>query len=147
MIFLTKDRRLAVPLLEALLKYWPFAATEKELLFLAELLETLEIVDHGAIEHLIPKLFKRLMKCISGDNMHVCDRAMCYFENEYFLNIVKKYKSDTYPIIVPKLIAMDDHWQKLLLESIQALRTILKELDPTAYNMAMNSSEKKHQIQ
>merc|ERR1719329_651834 len=79
--------------------------------------------------------------------MHVCDRAMCYFENEYFLNIVRKYKSEAYPIIEPKLIAMDNHWQKLLLESIQALRTILKELDPTAYNTAMNGSEKKHQLQ
>lgn len=111
MIFLTKDRALAVPLLEALLRYWPFAATEKEILFLTELLETLEIADPAAIKHLIPKLFKRLMKCISGNNMHVCDRAMCYFENEYFLNIVKIYKSDTYPILVPKLTEIsENHW-------------------------------------
>lgn len=37
MLFLTKDRTLAVPLLEGLLKYWPFANCVKETLFLTEL--------------------------------------------------------------------------------------------------------------
>ena len=148
MLFLTKDRSLAVPLIETLLKYWPFAVTEKELLFLAELLEAIEVAEPAAIEHLIPKLFKRIMKCIAGDNMHVCDRAMCYFENNYFINIVKIYKKDTYPILVPKITEMADgnHWQKLLHESLQALRSILKELDPEAFKMALNSGEKKYQL-
>ena len=37
MLLLTKDRSLAVPLLEGLLKYWPFANSVKETLFLTEL--------------------------------------------------------------------------------------------------------------
>jgi serine/threonine-protein phosphatase 2A regulatory subunit B' len=37
MLFLTKDRSLAIPLLEGLLKYWPFANCVKETLFLTEL--------------------------------------------------------------------------------------------------------------
>jgi len=37
MLFTTKDRSLATTLLEALLKYWPFANTVKEILFLTEL--------------------------------------------------------------------------------------------------------------
>ena len=37
MLFLTKDRTLAIPLLEGLLKYWPFANCVKETLFLTEL--------------------------------------------------------------------------------------------------------------
>ena len=39
MFFLTKDRTLAIPLLEGLLKYWPFAYCIKETLFLTELQE------------------------------------------------------------------------------------------------------------
>ena len=37
MLFLTKDRTLAIPLLEGLLKFWPFANCIKETLFLTEL--------------------------------------------------------------------------------------------------------------
>ena len=32
----------------------------------------------------------------------------------------------------------DNHWQKILLESLQALRTILKEIDPVAFDQALN---------
>lgn len=74
--------------------------------------------------------------------MHACDKAMCFFENDYFLNILKMYKSITYPIIVPTLNSIaDDHWQKQLKESLQVLRSILKDLDHTAYKEALNTNK------
>ena len=45
MLYLTKDRTLSLSLLEALLKYWPFANTEKELLYITELSEVLMVID------------------------------------------------------------------------------------------------------
>ena len=66
MLFLTKDRTLAVPLLEGLLKYWPFANCVKETLFLTELQEVLEVIEVDKIEHLISKLFKRIVRSIGG---------------------------------------------------------------------------------
>lgn len=115
MLYLTKDRSLAIPLLDAILKYWPFANTEKEILYLTELKEVLEVVDPAEMKHLVPRLFKRMIRCIAGENMHVCDRAMCYFENEYFLNIVRVYKDEVFPIMAPKINELaENHWQKLL---------------------------------
>ena len=115
MLYLTKDRTLSLPLVEALLKYWPFANTEKELLYLTELKEVLEVIDPKDMQQIVSKLFKRIIKCISGENMHICDRAMCFFENEYFLNIVRIYKEETFPIMAPKINELaDNHWQKLL---------------------------------
>ena len=66
MLFLTKDRGLAVPLLEGLLKYWPFANSVKETLFLTELQEVLEVCEVHRIDHLVMRLFKRITKCIGG---------------------------------------------------------------------------------
>ena len=66
MLFLTKDRTLAIPLLDGLLKFWPFANCIKETLFLTELQEVLEVCEVDKVEHLIPKLFKRIVKCIGG---------------------------------------------------------------------------------
>lgn len=139
MLFLTKDRTLSVPLLDALLKYWPFAATEKEILFLTELKEVIEIIEPKSIEHLIQKLFKKIIRCIGGENMHVCDRAMCFFENEYFLNILRTYKDTTYPILVPVIVDLaKNHWHSILKESLEALETILKETDPVMFNKALS---------
>lgn len=146
MLFLTKDRTLAIALLDGLLKYWPFANCIKETLFLTELQEILEVCEVDKIEHLIPKLFKRIVRSIGGIHLQVADRAMCFFENDYFLNILKTYKDKTFPMLVPVIVDLaDNHWHKILQESLIALKTILKEIDPFAFEEAlkMNSQQKK----
>jgi len=68
----------------------------------------------------------------------VADRAMCFFENDYFLNILKTYKDKTFPMLVPVIVDLaENHWHKILQESLIALKTILKEIDPNAFDAAM----------
>lgn len=135
MLFLTKDRNLAIPLLEGLLKYWPFANCVKETLFLTELQEVLEVCEVEKIEHLIPRLFRRIVRCIGGTHLQVADRAMCFFENDYFLTILKTYKDQTFPMLVPTIVDLaENHWHKILQESLVALKTILKEIDSFAFD-------------
>ena len=115
MLFLAKDRTLAVPLLKGLLRFWPFANCVKETLFLTELQEVLELCDAEKIESLIPPLFRRLVLSISGDHLQVADRAMCFFENEHFLHILRLYKKVTFPMIVPVIVRLaETHWHKIL---------------------------------
>ena len=141
MLFLTKDRTLAIPLLEGLLKFWPFANCIKETLFLTELQEVLEVCEVDKVEALIPRLFKRIVKCIGGIHLQVADRAMCFFENDYFLNILKTYKEKTFPMLVPIIVDLaEHHWHKILQESLIALKTILKEIDPIAFEESLKLS-------
>ena len=148
MLFLTKDRNLAIPLLEGLLKYWPFANAVKETLFLTELSEVLEVCDVQKVQPLIPKLFKRIVKSIGGDHLQVSDRAMCFFENDYFLNILKTYKEQTFPMLVPVIVDLaENHWHKILQDSLIALKTILKEIDAYAFEEALKLKEKPDAMQ
>jgi serine/threonine-protein phosphatase 2A regulatory subunit B' len=63
---------------------------------------------------------------------------MCFFENDYFLNILKTYKEMTFPMLVPVIVDLaENHWHKILQESLIALKTILKEIDPVAFDAAM----------
>lgn len=63
---------------------------------------------------------------------------MCFFENDYFLNILKTYKDKTFPMLVPVIVDLaDNHWHKILQESLIALKTILKEIDPFAFEEAL----------
>lgn len=149
MLFLTKDRTLAIPLLDGLLKYWPFANCVKETLFLTQLQEVLEVVEVEKMEHLISKLFKRIVRCIGGIHLQIADRAMCFFENDYFLNILKTYKEKTFPMLVPVIVDLaENHWHKILQESLIALKTILKEIDPMTFeeSLKMSPAQKKQYI-
>ena len=138
MLFLTKDKTLAIPLLKGLLNYWPFANWVKETLFLTELQEVLEIIDDDSIEELIVPLFRRIVRCIGGTHLQVADRAMCFFENDYFLSKLKAYKEITFPMLVPVIVELsENHWHKILQESLVALKTILNEIDPIAFEDAL----------
>lgn len=101
MLFLSKDPSLAMFLVEGLLRYWPFANSAKEVAFLGELLEVLEVCELNKLDTIIVKLFRRLIKCIAGPHLQVADRAMCFFENDFFLQILKQYKTYTFPLLVP----------------------------------------------
>ncbi len=146
MLFLTKDRNLAIPLLEGLLKYWPFANCVKETLFLTELQEVLEVCEVEKVQPLITPLFRRIVRCIGGTHLQVADRAMCFFENDYFLTILKTYKEQTFPMLVPVIVDLaENHWHKILQESLVALKTILKEIDQFTFqeSLELKGEEKK----
>jgi len=83
--------------------------------------------------------------------LQVADRAMCFFENDYFLNILKTYKEKTFPMLVPVIVDLaENHWHKILQESLIALKTILKEIDPYAFEEALKltpAARKTYRIQ
>mmetsp|Transcript_15147 Transcript_15147/g.17556 ORF Transcript_15147/g.17556 Transcript_15147/m.17556 type:complete len:136 (+) Transcript_15147:1005-1412(+) len=63
---------------------------------------------------------------------------MCFFENDYFLSKLKAYREITFPMLVPVIVELSDkHWHKILQESLVALKTILSEIDPIAFEEAL----------
>ena len=72
---------------------------------------------------------------------------MCFFENDYFLNILKTYKHQTFPMLVPTIVELaESHWHKILQESLIALKTILKEIDPLAFDDALKLTPAKQKL-
>lgn len=145
MLFVSKDPMLAFPLIEGLLKYWPFANYAKETKFLQELLEVLDVCDSPKLEPYIDRLFRRLVKSIASPHLQVSDTAMCFFENDFFLGILKLYKTKTFPILVPVIVHLaDTHWHKLLQDSLTALRNILRDIDASQFDKAAQNKEAKY---
>ena len=72
---------------------------------------------------------------------------MCFFENDYFLNVLKNYKDKTFPMLVPVIVDLaENHWHKILQESLIALKTILKEIDPLAFDESLKMNPKQKQF-
>lgn len=67
---------------------------------------------------------------------------MSFFENDYFLNILKTYKNYTFPLLVPVIVYLSEtHWQNAIKESLVALKDILKEIDPQAFGKALEQRD------
>ena len=102
----------------------------------------IEFCDIEKLRPLITKFFKRIVKCVAGSHLQVADRAMCLFESESFIQILKHYKSQSFNMLVPVIVKLaDNHWHKMLQESLSALKEILHKIDPNAYDSALQVSE------
>ena len=144
-LFLEKERNLSIHLLEGILKYWPFANYLKEALFLQELSEILIFCDLDNIQPLVNKLFKRIVKCISENHLQVAEEAMCLFESESFISIIKRYKTISFDILVPSVNYLaENHWYPQLQNQFGAIKEYLKKIDPQAFNNALETVNQKN---
>lgn len=66
--FVEKDPKQAEPVLRALLKYWPVTNSQKEVLFLGELEEILEMTQAQEFAKVLSPLFKQLAKCLNSSH-------------------------------------------------------------------------------
>lgn len=69
--FVEKDPKLAEPVLLQLLKFWPVTNSQKEVLFLGELEEILELTQPLEFQRVLVPLFKQLAKCLTSAHFQV----------------------------------------------------------------------------
>jgi hypothetical protein len=66
-----KDPKLAEPVLLQLLKFWPVTNSQKEVLFLGELEEILELTQPLEFQRVLVPLFKQLARCLTSAHFQV----------------------------------------------------------------------------
>lgn len=69
--FVEKDSKLADPVLRGLLKYWPVTNSQKEVLFLGETEEILELTQTPEFQKVMMPLFRQLAKCLNSQHFQV----------------------------------------------------------------------------
>ncbi|RRT67137.1 hypothetical protein B296_00038457, partial [Ensete ventricosum] len=69
--FVEKDYKLADTVVRGLLKYWPVINCQKEVLFLGELEEVLEVTQPAEFQRCMVPLFKQIARCLSSSHFQV----------------------------------------------------------------------------
>jgi hypothetical protein len=72
--FVEKDPKLAEPVLRQLLKFWPLTNSQKEVLFLGELEEVLELTQPAEFQAVMEPLFRQLARCLTRAHFQVGGR-------------------------------------------------------------------------
>lgn len=62
----------------ALLKYWPKTHSPKEVMFLNELEEILDVIEPSEFVKVMEPLFRQLAKCVSSPHFQVCSPWQTY---------------------------------------------------------------------
>ncbi|XP_030764638.1 serine/threonine-protein phosphatase 2A 56 kDa regulatory subunit gamma isoform-like isoform X2 [Sitophilus oryzae] len=113
--FLEKDPSLTEPVIRSLLKYWPKTHSPKEVMFLNELEEILDVIEAVEFQKIMVPLFRQLAKCVSSPHFQVAERALYYWNNEYVMSLVAENATEILPLMFPSLYKNSKtHWNKTI---------------------------------
>ncbi|XP_023721847.1 serine/threonine-protein phosphatase 2A 56 kDa regulatory subunit gamma isoform isoform X6 [Cryptotermes secundus] len=113
--FLEKDASLTEPVIRCLLKFWPKTHSPKEVMFLNELEEILDVIEPAEFQKVMDPLFRQLAKCVSSPHFQVAERALYYWNNEYIMSLISDNAADILPIMFPSLYRNSkSHWNKTI---------------------------------
>lgn len=113
--FLEKDPSLTQPVIKCLLKFWPKTHSPKEVMFLNELEEILDVIEPAEFQKVMEPLFRQIAKCVSSPHFQVAERALYYWNNEYIMSLISENSKVILPIMFPALNSNSKtHWNKTI---------------------------------
>lgn len=111
--FLEKDPALAQEVMLGLLRFWPKVNSPKEVMFLNEVEEVLDVTDPMEFQKIQVQLFQQLARCINSQHFQVAERALSYWNNEYVVNLMSDNLAIILPIVFPALYQNSkSHWNR-----------------------------------
>lgn len=69
--FLEKDATLTEPVVRGLLKFWPKTCSQKEVMFLGEIEEILDVIEPVQFVKIQEPLFRQIARCVSSPHFQV----------------------------------------------------------------------------
>jgi len=125
--YVDKDSRLAGPVIQGLLKYWPRQSSKKELLFLQELEEVLDLGSRAEVIPLIPQLFKQIRYCIMSEHSQVAERALFLWNKDVITTLTADHRDSILPILFPAIT--QKHWNSQVNDLAVNIVRMFKEMD------------------
>jgi serine/threonine-protein phosphatase 2A regulatory subunit B' len=133
--FLEKDASLTEEVVLGLLRYWPKVNSTKEVMFLNEVEDIFEVMDPAEFAKVQEPLFQQLAKSVASPHFQVAERALYFWNNEYFCNLV----SDNVEIILPIMFAplyenSKGHWNRTIHGMVYNAMKLFMEINPALFD-------------
>merc|ERR1719426_32011 len=104
-----KDPRLCYDIITSLLQFWPVSITSKQILFLNELEELLEVTQPPEFHRMQEPLFRRIALCITCPHFQVAERTLFLWNNDYIVKLIDQNRKVLFPIITGALYQNSKH--------------------------------------
>ncbi|MCJ1328932.1 Serine/threonine-protein phosphatase 2A 56 kDa regulatory subunit delta isoform [Thelotrema lepadinum] len=133
--FLEKDASLTEEVVLGLLRYWPKTNSTKEVMFLNEVEDIFEVMDPNEFAKVQEPLFNQLAKSVASPHFQVAERALYFWNNEYFCNLI----SDNVEVILPIMFAplyenSKGHWNRTIHGMVYNAMKLFMEINPQLFD-------------
>ncbi|XP_036405467.1 serine/threonine-protein phosphatase 2A 56 kDa regulatory subunit alpha isoform [Megalops cyprinoides] len=133
--FLEKDPTLTEPVIRGLLKFWPKTCSQKEVMFLGEIEEILDVIEPTQFKKIQEPLFKQISKCVANPHFQVAERALYFWNNEYILSLIEENIDKILPIMFGSLYRISkEHWNPTIVALVYNVLKTLMEMNSTLFD-------------
>ncbi|XP_040573590.1 serine/threonine-protein phosphatase 2A 56 kDa regulatory subunit epsilon isoform isoform X1 [Lepeophtheirus salmonis] len=133
--FLEKDPTLTEQVIKGLLKFWPKTCSHKEVMFIGEIEEILDVIDPTQFVKIQEPLFRQIARCVSSPHFQVAERALYFWNNEYVISLIDENSKVIIPIMFPSLYRMSkEHWNKIIVSFVYNVLKSLMEMNPILFD-------------
>ncbi|KAH8382843.1 hypothetical protein KR009_005579 [Drosophila setifemur] len=146
--FLEKDPSLSEAVIRSLLKFWPKTHSPKEVMFLNELEELLDVIEPAEFQKVMMPLFRQIAKCVSSPHFQVAERALYYWNNEYIMSLIADNSAVILPIMFPALNRNSKtHWNKTIHGLIYNALKLFMEMDQRLFDECSKNYKQEKQME
>ena len=140
--FVEKDPNLVEPLLRGLFRYWPKTHSSKQVLFLNELEQLLDICDPSQFSKIAIQVAQNLAAGISSSHFQVAERSLSLIAgNEYIAQLVMSNSREMLPYLFPPIHSYSRlHWNKGVQMMAVAVLRMFMESSPQLFEEEMQKS-------
>lgn len=128
--YVEKDPETAVPIIQGILRYWPWSCSSKQVIFLNELEEILELMGSDQLQQIHKPLFQALAKWLGSQHFQVSERSLFLWNNEHLVNngcLSKQHAHLILPVIYGPLHRNSlGHWNTTVEGLAQVLAAVLQ---------------------
>ncbi|CRG87526.1 Serine/threonine-protein phosphatase 2A 56 kDa regulatory subunit delta isoform [Talaromyces islandicus] len=143
--FLEKDSALTEDVVLGLLRYWPKVNSTKEVMYLNEVEDIFEVMDPAEFAKVQEPLFTQLAKSVASPHFQVAERALYFWNNEYFCNLVSDNVETILPIMFAPLYENSKgHWNKTIHSMVYNAMKLFMDINPQLFDDCMQEY-KEHQ--
>ncbi|XP_033245141.1 serine/threonine-protein phosphatase 2A 56 kDa regulatory subunit gamma isoform-like isoform X2 [Drosophila miranda] len=145
--FLEKDPSLSEAVIN-LLKFWPKTHSPKEVMFLNEVEELLDVIEPAEFQKVMVPLFRQIAKCVSSPHFQVAERALYYWNNEYIMSLIADNSAVILPIMFPALNRNSKtHWNKTIHGLIYNALKLFMEMDQRLFDECSKNYKQDKQME
>lgn len=136
--YVEKDQHLAVAIISSMLRCWPVSITSKQVLFLNELEETLQLTRPQEFVQVQVAVIRRLASCIASPHFQVAERSLMIWNNDHVVRLINQSRGQLFPIIVRALQANSNyHWNIAVQGLTYDVLHRLREADSTLVDVCI----------
>ncbi|KAG8762158.1 Serine/threonine-protein phosphatase 2A 56 kDa regulatory subunit delta isoform, partial [Ceratobasidium sp. 428] len=146
--FLEKDSGLTEEVLRGLLRYWPKVNSPKEVMFLNEVEEVLDVIDPAEFVKIQEPLFHQLARCVNSQHFQVAERALYYWNNEYIVNLMGDNIAVILPLVFPALYQNSKtHWNRTIHGMVYNALKLFMEINPELFEQCVQNFKHDRQVE